>query len=43
MDIGLVQAIEEKLEVKVLVPENPRIIAALGAAVIAREQHGKSQ
>jgi (R)-2-hydroxyacyl-CoA dehydratese activating ATPase len=43
LDIGLVKAIEEKLQVKVLVPENPRIIAALGAAVIAREQQGKSQ
>ncbi len=37
MDGGLVQAIEEKLDIKSLLPENPRIIAALGAAVIARE------
>lgn len=36
LDSGLVQAIEEKLATKVLVPENPRIIAALGAALIAR-------
>lgn len=36
LDSGLVLAIEEKLAMKVLVPENPRIIAALGAALIAR-------
>jgi len=36
LDIGLVQAIEEKLAVKALVPDNPRLMAALGAAVIAR-------
>ena len=36
LDSGLIQAIEEKLATKVLVPENPRIIAALGAALIAR-------
>jgi len=36
LDIGLVQSIEDKLGTKVLVPPNPRIIAALGAALIAR-------
>lgn len=36
LDSGLVRAIEAKLATKVLVPENPRIIAALGAALIAR-------
>jgi (R)-2-hydroxyacyl-CoA dehydratese activating ATPase len=36
LDSGLVQAIEEKLAVKALVPENPRIIAALGAALLVR-------
>jgi (R)-2-hydroxyacyl-CoA dehydratese activating ATPase len=36
LDIGLVHSIEEKLGLKVLVPQNPRIIAALGAALIAR-------
>jgi activator of 2-hydroxyglutaryl-CoA dehydratase len=36
LDIGLVQSIEGKLGLKVLVPQNPRIIAALGAALIAR-------
>lgn len=39
LDSGLVQSIEEKLGVKTLVPDNPRLLAALGAAVIAREQH----
>jgi len=38
LDIGLVKAIEDKLQVNALVPENPRIIAALGAAVMAQEQ-----
>lgn len=37
LDIGLVQAIDEKLGVTALVPENPRLMAALGAAVIAGE------
>lgn len=36
LDSGLILAIEEKLGMKALVPENPRIIAALGAALIAR-------
>jgi len=38
LDIGLVRSIEEKLELKVLVPQNPRIIAALGAALISRNR-----
>lgn len=37
-DIGLVQKIGEALGVKVLVPEHPRITAALGAACIATER-----
>ena len=41
LDTGLVRSIEEKLGVKALVPENPRLMAALGAALIAREQHTK--
>ena len=40
LDIGLVQSIEEKLGLKVLVPQNPRVIAALGAALIARDRSG---
>jgi predicted CoA-substrate-specific enzyme activase len=38
LDIGLVQAIDEKLGVNALVPANPRLMAALGAAVIASEK-----
>lgn len=39
LDIGLIRAIEDRLAVQVLVPENPRIMAALGAAAIAREKY----
>jgi (R)-2-hydroxyacyl-CoA dehydratese activating ATPase len=38
LDSGLVKAIEDKLGFKALVPENPRLMAALGAALIARGQ-----
>jgi predicted CoA-substrate-specific enzyme activase len=38
LDIGLVLAIEEKLDCKVLVPDNPRTMAALGAAILASER-----
>jgi len=38
-DIGLVQKINEALGIKVLIPEHPRITAALGAACIAAEKH----
>ncbi len=34
-NIGLVRSIEERLGVNVLVPEEPQIVAALGAALIA--------
>ena len=34
-DIGLVRALEKELGVKVLVPEEPRISAAIGAALLA--------
>jgi len=39
LDIGLVQAIEEKLAIKAIVPDNPRLMAALGAAVLARQSY----
>ncbi len=39
LDIGLLQAIEEKLAIKAIVPDNPRLMAALGAAVLARESY----
>ncbi|HEX77711.1 MAG TPA: 2-hydroxyglutaryl-CoA dehydratase [Dehalococcoidia bacterium] len=34
-DIGLVRSVEEKLGISLLVPEEPQVIAALGAALIA--------
>ncbi len=37
-DIGLVRSIEEKLALSLLVPEEPQIVAALGAALIAKEK-----
>ena len=37
-DIGLVRSIEETLELSLLVPEEPQIVSALGAALIAREK-----
>jgi len=37
-DIGLVKSIEEVMGLKLLVPEEPRIVAALGAALIAEEK-----
>jgi predicted CoA-substrate-specific enzyme activase len=37
-DIGLVQSIEETLAISPLVPEEPQIAAALGAALIAEEK-----
>lgn len=36
-DIGLIKSIEEKLQVQLLVPPQPQIIAALGAAIMAQE------
>lgn len=39
LDTGLVQSIDEKLSVKALVPENPRLMAALGAALLASENN----
>jgi activator of 2-hydroxyglutaryl-CoA dehydratase len=38
LDVGLIQAIEDRLQVKALVPGNPRIMAALGAALVARDR-----
>jgi (R)-2-hydroxyacyl-CoA dehydratese activating ATPase len=39
---GVVKALEDKLKVKVKVPVEPQIVAALGAAICARELAGKS-
>jgi len=38
VDIGLIKSIEEKLQVQLLVPPQPQIMAALGAALMARGQ-----
>jgi len=38
---GLVNILEREIGLKVLVPDEPRIVAALGAAVIARESMEK--
>ncbi|HEY54762.1 MAG TPA: 2-hydroxyglutaryl-CoA dehydratase [Dehalococcoidia bacterium] len=37
-DIGLVKSLEERLGCKLLLPEEPQIVAALGAALIAGEK-----
>lgn len=37
-DIGLVRSVEETLGISPLVPEEPQIVAALGAALIAEEK-----
>ena len=37
-NVGLVRSIEELLGVAVLVPDEPQIVAALGAALIAGEK-----
>jgi len=38
VDVGLVRRIEERLGVRCLVPPDPQIVAALGAALIAEEK-----
>ena len=40
-DIGLVKSMEEGLGCRLLLPEEPRIVAALGAALVAREKVSK--
>ena len=40
LDVGLVKSVEEKLRVQLLVPPQPQIINALGAATIAEERQG---
>jgi (R)-2-hydroxyacyl-CoA dehydratese activating ATPase len=36
-NIGIVRAMEAKIGKPVLVPEDPRIVAALGAALLAQQ------
>jgi activator of 2-hydroxyglutaryl-CoA dehydratase len=37
-NVGVVKALEEELGVKLIVPEEPQIIGALGAALLATEE-----
>ena len=41
LNVGIVSCLEEMMKKKLIVPENPRITSALGAALIATEQGGK--
>lgn len=43
LDIGLVKSIEEELGIDILVPPYPRIVTALGAAIMAKELFDKRQ
>ena len=38
LNTGLVKAVEAVLKVKVLVPQQPNLVTALGAALFAREK-----
>jgi len=42
LDIGLIKSVEEKLKIKLLVPPNPQIVTALGAAIMAEEIQASS-
>jgi predicted CoA-substrate-specific enzyme activase len=43
LNIGLVKSAEQEMNIKLLVPSQPRIVTALGAAVIARtSNHGNN-
>ncbi|MDO8568941.1 MAG: acyl-CoA dehydratase activase [Dehalococcoidales bacterium] len=42
LDTGLVSSVEKKLGGKLLVPPQPQLVTALGAAVMAREMAGQS-
>lgn len=37
LDVGLIRSVEEKLGIKLLVPPQPQIVTALGAAIMAEE------
>lgn len=41
MNVGFVRVVEEEVKQKVIVPEYPQLVAALGAARIAQEEGGK--
>lgn len=38
LDVGLIKSLEEKLGLQLLVPSHPRVVTALGAAVLAQEK-----
>ena len=38
-NIGVIKAIEEVLQKKVIIPEEPQITAALGAAIFAQKRY----
>jgi activator of 2-hydroxyglutaryl-CoA dehydratase len=40
-DVGLVEALKEIRRSEIMVPSNPQITAALGAAIIAMENSGQ--
>jgi len=40
LDVGLTKSVEDKLGVQLLVPPQPQIITALGAAIMAKENQG---
>ncbi|MDP2659585.1 MAG: acyl-CoA dehydratase activase [Dehalococcoidia bacterium] len=42
-NVGMVKALEEKIGFSLLVPENPEMVAALGAALIARDTLAKGK
>jgi len=42
-NVGLVRSLEESLGCSVIIPEEPQIVAALGAALIAEEKANNSQ
>ena len=37
LDVGLIRKVEEKLGIKLLVPPQPQIVTAFGAAIMAEE------
>ena len=39
-NVGIIRAMESKLGTKVLVPEDPQIVGALGAALFAQQENG---
>ena len=40
-NVGFAKVVEEEVKQKVVIPEHPQLVAALGAARIAQEEGGK--